>query len=85
MADFLGADQWQSIAFGPNMTSLTLQISRALAQEWHQGDEIKVTSLDHDANFSPWVLAARDRGVTVRVVHIHGEDATWTYRHWSGC
>jgi cysteine desulfurase family protein (TIGR01976 family) len=76
MADFLGAEHWQSIAFGPNMTSLTLQISRALAQEWQPGDEVMVTSLDHDANFSPWVLAARDRGVTVRVVEIHREDAT---------
>ncbi len=35
-----------------------------------------VTRLDHDANVSPWVLAARDAGATVRFVDIHPEDCT---------
>jgi cysteine desulfurase family protein (TIGR01976 family) len=65
MADLLGAEV-DEIAFGPNMTSLTLAVSRALAQGWEAGDEILLTRLDHDANVAPWLLAARDRGVTVR-------------------
>ncbi len=67
-AEFMGVTDPDEIVFGPNMTSLTFQISRALAQTWQPGDEIIVTRLDHDANVSPWVLAARDRGVTVRWV-----------------
>ncbi|HEV3446137.1 MAG TPA: aminotransferase class V-fold PLP-dependent enzyme [Gemmataceae bacterium] len=35
-----------------------------------------VTRLDHDANVTPWVLAARDAGATVRYVDIHPEDCT---------
>ena len=65
VADLLGADA-REIAFGPNMTSLTLAVSRALASDWTTGDEIVLTRLDHDANVAPWLLAARDRGVGVR-------------------
>ena len=65
MADLLGADAGE-IAFGPNMTSLTFAVSRALAQDWGPGDELVVTRLDHDANIAPWLAVARDRGMTVR-------------------
>ncbi len=65
MADLLGGGPHE-IAFGPNMTSLTLAVSRALSATWTEGDEIVLTRLDHDANVAPWMLAARDRGVTVR-------------------
>ncbi|MBA2920169.1 cysteine desulfurase-like protein [Sphingomonas sp. MAH-20] len=65
IADLLGAAP-EDIAFGPNMTTLTLSVSRALAREWREGDEIVVTRLDHDANVAPWLLAAEDRGATVR-------------------
>ena len=75
-ADFLGAPTADSIAFGPNMTSLTLQFSRAISKEWKPGDRILVSSLDHDANFTPWVLAARDVGVEVKVIGIRASDAT---------
>ena len=64
-ADLIGGDA-DEIAFGPNMTTLTLALSRALAQSWQAGDEIVLTRLDHDANVAPWLLAARDRDVTVR-------------------
>ena len=75
MADFLhcGADE---VAFGPNMTTLTFAMSRAIGRELKPGDEIVVTRLDHDANVSPWLAMAEDRGVTVRWAEIHDEDCT---------
>ena len=76
LCDFVGAASPESIAFGPNMTSLTLQFSRALAKEWRPGDRILVSSLDHDANFTPWVLAAKDVGAEVKVIRIRNSDAT---------
>ena len=76
MADFVGTDDPDCIAFGANMTSLTFQLSRALSRTWKAGDEIIVTQLDHDANVSPWVLAAQDRGVTVHHVGLNPSD--WT-------
>ena len=65
-ADFVGADDPDCCYFGANMTSLTFALSRAISQTWNAGDEIIVSRLDHDADVSPWVLAARDAGVTVR-------------------
>jgi cysteine desulfurase family protein (TIGR01976 family) len=76
MADFYNARRPQEIIFGANMTTLTLHISRSLSRAWQAGDEIVVTRLDHDANISPWVLAAQDRGVNVRWVDFHPEDGT---------
>src|SRR5579862_5916792 len=75
MADFLhcGADE---VAFGPNMTTLTYAISRAIGRELKPGDEIVVTRLDHDANVSPWLAMAEDRGVIVRWAEIHDADCT---------
>src|SRR5271167_246266 len=74
MADFLhsGADE---IVFGPNMTTLTYAMSRAIGRDLGPGDEILVTRLDHDANVSPW-LALEEKGVTIRWAEIHPEDCT---------
>jgi len=76
MADFYSAASAQEIVFGPNMTSLTLHISRSIARTWKPGDCIVVTRLDHDANVTPWVLAAEDRGCRVLWVDFHPEDGT---------
>ena len=75
-ADFLNAPCPESVAFGPNMTSLTLQFSRAIAREWKAGDRILVSQLDHDANFTPWVLAAQDAGVEVCQIAVNKQDVT---------
>ncbi|HBX70970.1 MAG TPA: cysteine desulfurase-like protein, partial [Chloroflexi bacterium] len=75
-ADFLGASRPQEIVFGPNMTTLTFNLSRSLAHWLNPGDEIVVTRLDHDANISPWTLVAAERGCTVRWVDFDVEDGT---------
>jgi len=77
VADLLGGAAGE-IAFGPNMTSLTLAVSRSLARGWDAGDEIVLTRLDHDANVWPWVMAAEDRGAIVRWLDF--DPATGTLR-----
>jgi cysteine desulfurase family protein (TIGR01976 family) len=72
VAGFLGAEP-NEIAFGANMTTLTMHASRTLFRELGPGDEVLVTGLDHDANVAPWLLAAEDRGVVVRQVGIDPE------------
>ena len=76
MADFLNTHDADEVIFGPNMTTLTFAISRAIGQTLQPGDEIILTTLDHDANYTPWALMARDRGVTVRVVDVDPADCT---------
>jgi cysteine desulfurase family protein (TIGR01976 family) len=74
MADFFGCDP-DEIVFGFNMTSLTFAMSRAIGRELGPGDEIVLTLLDHDANFSPW-QALEERGVTVQRVAFNPADCT---------
>ena len=76
MADMLGAASSSEIVFGPNMTTLTMGLSRALAHWVKPGDDVIVTRLDHDANISPWMLLARDAGATLRWVDFHPEDCS---------
>lgn len=74
MADFLNCDA-DEVAFGPNMTTLTYAMSRAIGRELGPGDEIVLTLLDHDANFSPW-KALEEKGVTIRAVNFNPADCS---------
>jgi cysteine desulfurase family protein (TIGR01976 family) len=74
-ADLLGAKP-EEVAFGANMTTITFAISRALARTWDEGSEIVVTELDHRANVDPWLLAAAEKGATVRWVRVNPETLT---------
>jgi len=76
IADLYNASSPDEIVFGQNMTSLTMSLSRSLARTWRAGDEIVLTRLDHDANISPWLLAAEERDVTVRWLDFHPHDGT---------
>jgi cysteine desulfurase family protein (TIGR01976 family) len=76
MADFLNASRPEEIIFGNNMTTLTLHMSRSLARNLQPGDNILVTRLDHDANISPWMLIAEDKGCNLLWVDIDVEQGT---------
>jgi len=81
IADLVGGVP-TGVVLGPNMTSLTYTMSRALAKTWQLGDEIIVSRLDHDANIRPWVQAARSAGVTVRWAEVDIETCElpeWQY------
>ena len=69
LADFLNAGP-DEISFGANMTTITLHVARALARSWAPGDEIVVTELDHRANVDPWLEAALDRDLVVRMARV---------------
>jgi cysteine desulfurase family protein (TIGR01976 family) len=74
MADFLHCHP-DEVVFGPNMTTLTLALSRAIGRELSSGDEILLTRLDHDANVSPW-QALEERGVKIQFADINDSDCT---------
>jgi cysteine desulfurase family protein (TIGR01976 family) len=73
-ARFLGCEPEETI-FGANMTTLAFALTRTAGREWREGDEVLVTKLDHDANVSPWLELAHDRGLEVRFVDI-ADDTT---------
>jgi cysteine desulfurase family protein (TIGR01976 family) len=66
-ARFLGCEPHEVI-FGPNMTSLNFMLSRTAARGFSPGDEILVSSLDHDGGVAPWLELAHDAGLVVRHV-----------------
>jgi len=68
-AEFLNASPTE-IAFGANMTTLTMHLARALSPDYKPGDEIVVTELDHHANIDTWRRLAVERGVTIRTVRM---------------
>jgi cysteine desulfurase family protein (TIGR01976 family) len=72
LADFLGGRP-SEIAFGANMTTLTLHLGRALGRGFREGDEIVVTELDHHANADTWRQLAKERGLVVRAVRFRNE------------
>jgi cysteine desulfurase family protein (TIGR01976 family) len=74
MADFFNCAP-DEVVFGQNMTTITLGLSRAIGRELKPGDEILLTALDHDANFSPWAALA-EKGVLIRKVDIRESDCT---------
>jgi len=74
-AAFLGAEP-DEVAFGANMTTLTLAISRALSNSWDEHSEIVVTELDHRANVDPWLIAAGEKGAKVRWIGVDPETLT---------
>jgi cysteine desulfurase family protein (TIGR01976 family) len=78
MGDFLNCDA-DEIVFGANMTSLTFAMSRAIGRELGPGDEIVLTLLDHDANFSPW-KALEEKGAVIRTVKFNQADCTLDMR-----
>jgi cysteine desulfurase family protein (TIGR01976 family) len=74
MADFFHCDK-DEVVFGQNMTTITFALARAIGRELKPGDEIVVTTLDHDANVAPW-RALEEKGVVLRQVDIREADCT---------
>jgi cysteine desulfurase family protein (TIGR01976 family) len=74
MADLFHCEK-DEVVFGQNMTTITYAISRAIARDLKPGDEILLTTLDHDANYSPW-KALEEKGVVIRQVDIRESDCT---------
>jgi cysteine desulfurase family protein (TIGR01976 family) len=74
MADFFHCEK-DEIVFGQNMTTITFALARAIGHELKPGDEIVVTSLDHDANVAPW-RALEEKGAVLRQADIREADCT---------
>ncbi|HKH87388.1 MAG TPA: cysteine desulfurase-like protein [Acidimicrobiales bacterium] len=76
-ARFLGCEPHE-VLFGPNMTSLNFTLSRTAGREFAAGDEILVSSLDHDGGVAPWLELAYDRDLVVRHIELL-DDTTLDY------
>ena len=71
-ARFLGCEPHEVI-FGTNMTSLNFALSRTAGRGFRPGDEILVSSLDHDGGVAPWLELAHDIGLVVRHIELNDD------------
>jgi cysteine desulfurase family protein (TIGR01976 family) len=71
-SDLLGV-MTDEVTFGANMTSLNFALTRTASRDWVAGDEVVVTKLDHDANISPWLEIAHDKGIVVKLAELDPE------------
>jgi cysteine desulfurase family protein (TIGR01976 family) len=76
-ARFLGCDPHEVI-FGANMTSLNFALTRTAGRSFQPGDEILVSSLDHDGGVAPWLELAHDKDLVVRHVELR-KDTTFDF------
>jgi selenocysteine lyase/cysteine desulfurase len=60
------------------MTSLNFMLSRTAGRSLEAGDEILVSSLDHDGGVAPWLELAHDKDLVVRHVSLR-QDTTLDY------
>src|SRR5229473_6223213 len=74
MADLFNCTP-EEVVFGQNMTTITLGLARSIGRELNPGDEILLTVLDHDANYSPWKVL-QEEGLVIRTVDIRESDCT---------
>jgi cysteine desulfurase family protein (TIGR01976 family) len=65
LATLMNAARPEEVVMGATSTQLFDQLARALVQTWSAGDEVIVTSFDHEANIGPWRKLA-DQGVVVK-------------------
>lgn len=72
---FCNANSPREVAIGASMTELTYALSRALARGFRPGDEILITSMDHEANVSPWIQVAEDFDLTLRKIRF--DETSW--------
>ena len=76
-ARFLGCEPHE-IVFGPNMSSLNFDLSRTAGRNFEPGDEILVSSLDHDGGVAPWLELAHDKDLVVTPIELR-DDTTLDY------
>jgi cysteine desulfurase family protein (TIGR01976 family) len=81
-ARFLGCEPHE-IVFGANMSSLNFDLSRTAARTFEAGDEILVSSLDHDGGVAPWLELAHDKDLVVKVIEL-ADDTTLDYDDLAG-
>ncbi|GGG00286.1 MULTISPECIES: cysteine desulfurase-like protein [Cysteiniphilum] len=76
MAALINAKDSKEISFGQNMTTITWALSHAIANTWSPKDNIVISELDHEANISPWLIKAREKGINVEILSFDQDSYT---------
>ena len=72
VAKLINARRTEEVVMGSSTTMLLRLLSLSISGNWSTGDEIIVTSSDHEANVSPWT-ALEEKGFKIKVWKINPE------------
>ncbi|WP_151192814.1 cysteine desulfurase-like protein [Cysteiniphilum sp. JM-1] len=76
MAALINAKDSKEISFGQNMTTITWALSHAIANTWSPKDNIVISELDHEANISPWLTKAQEKGINAEILPFNQDSYT---------
>ena len=65
LADFIHADAPEEIVFTKNTTEAINMV--AYGGPWEAGDEVILTSLEHQSNFMPWLRLQQEKGIVLKI------------------
>lgn len=69
IARFIGAPAPENVVFVRNATEALNLVAYSYGRHFlRAGDEILLTELEHHANFVPWLVLARERGVRLKFI-----------------
>lgn len=71
IARFIHAREASEIVFTKNTTEAINQV--ASGGPWEKGDEIILTSLEHQSNMMPWIRLEKERGVVLKIAQADRE------------
>ncbi len=75
IARFVNADRPEEIVFSSSATQAMRTLAAAMASQFEPGDEIVLTTFDHESNIGPW-LTLEERGVVFKFWSIDKESFT---------
>lgn len=65
MARFINAREASEIVFTKNTTEAINQV--AAGGPWEKGDEVILTSLEHQSNMMPWIRLQKEKGIVLKI------------------
>ena len=65
LARFIHADAPEEIVFTKNTTEAINMV--AYGGPWQAGDEVILTSLEHQSNFMPWLRLQQEKGIVLKI------------------
>ena len=70
VARFVGAADARQVVITRNATEALNLVARGWGARLGPGDEVVTTEMEHHSNLVPWIMLARERGVTLRHVPV---------------
>ncbi len=70
VARFVGVPDTRQVVITRNATEALNLVARGWGARLGPGDEVVTTEMEHHSNLVPWIMLARERGVTLRHVPV---------------